>query len=338
MRRMLQRCLVLGWMGLLSMSVASAQDIEVLLDGDFQNQTGMNPNTVKGELEGLISSQLNLEEQTSYLTQMAKASAMAGRGMGVDYMVMPKRFVVGGSVGSAANGAGLISPSGELMPQGGFAWQFSGMAGLNLGALSMKDTFARRFVLLANAMTRNRSRDPFTTSSSNLGAHFQVRVIKPKKFLTAEWGGLAVTGGYERATYSMALTQSTMIESGVLQWEPEGSYTITSVSEAIPIEVSTSLRFLFLGVYGGAAVDVPLSGSGLAEVALDGDIYTDVNGNSVNVGRATVGLDNEVLMEDFVTRFFTGIQVKLAVAHAYTHFNVSTDKSVGLHMGVRVGL
>ena len=31
---------------------------------------------------------------------------MAGRGVGVDYMVMPKRFVVGGSVGSAANGVG----------------------------------------------------------------------------------------------------------------------------------------------------------------------------------------------------------------------------------------
>ena len=154
---------------------------------------------------------------------MAKASAMAGWGMGVDYMVMPKRFVVGGSVGSAANGAGLVSPSGELMPQGGFAWQFSGMAGLNLGALSTKDNFARRFVLFANAMTMNRSRDPFTTSSSNLGAHFQIRMVKPESSRSG-MGGLAVTGGYERSTYSMALTQSTVIETGALQWQPTGSY------------------------------------------------------------------------------------------------------------------
>ena len=50
-------------------------------------------------------------------------------------------------------------------------------------------------------------------------------------------------------------------------------------------------------------------------------------------GRATVGLDNEVLVEDFVTRFFTGIQVGCVVT-PYAMFR----RTVGLHMGVRVGL
>ena len=46
-----------------------------------------------------------------------------------------------------------------------------------------------------------------------------------------------------------------MIESGVLVGT-RGQLYDSSVSEAVPIEVSTSLRFLFLGVYGGATVDV----------------------------------------------------------------------------------
>ena len=96
------------------------------------------------------------------------------------------------------------------------------------------------------------------------------------------------------------------------------------------------LEIPFLGVYGGQ-LWMCLSGSGLAEVALD-VIFIPMSMAARHVGRANVGLDNEVLVDDLVTRFFTGVQVKLAVAHAYTHFNVSTDKSVGLHMGIRVGL
>jgi hypothetical protein len=317
---------------------AEAQDIEVLLDGTFSDTTGMNANQVKGELDDAIQANLNLEGQEEYLAQMSKASAMASRGMGVDYFVLPKRVVVGASVGSSANGGGLIAPGDSLMPQGGFAWQLAGMAGLNLGAISPKDGFARRFVVFANGMAMTRQRDPFTASSTNLGAHLQVRLVKPRSLVTAEWGGIALTSGYERATYEMTLSQTTTLDAGEVSWEPAGSYTISSISEAVPIELSTSLRVLFFGLYGGAALDIPLQTSADAAVELDGDIYTRIDGSRVNVGRATVRVDSSVPTEDWVTRFFTGVQFKLAVAHAYTHLNVGTDKSVGLHMGVRVGL
>jgi hypothetical protein len=323
---------------LATFSTAQAQDIEVLLDGDFSDTTGLNPNTVKGELDSAIQSQLNLGEQTEYLSQMSRASAMASRGMGVDYFVQPKRLIIGGSLGSAGNGAGLMAPGDSIMPQGGFAWQFAGMAGLNLGALSMKDTFARRFVIYANAMALERNRDPFTAASSNQGAHLQIRLVKPRQFATMEWGGLALTGGYERAVYEMSLTQAATVDAGGISWQPVGSYTIRSVSEAVPIELSSSIRVLFFGAFGGVALDVPLNAGATSEISLDGDIYTDVQGNQVNVGRATVGLDNEAITEELVTRFFAGAQVKLAVVHGYTHLNVSTDKSVGLHMGVRIGI
>jgi hypothetical protein len=98
------------------------------------------------------------------------------------------------------------------------------------------------------------------------------------------------------------------------------------------------MRVLFFGAFGGVAVDVPLNAGATSEISLDGDIYTRIDGNRVNVGRATVGLDTEVITEELVTRFFVGAQVKLAVLHAYTHLNISLDKSVGLHMGVWVGI
>ena len=325
------------WMGWVPTS-AWAQNIQVQLDEDFAETTGMNANSVKGELDQAIQGQLNLEEQAEYLAQMSRASAFAGRGMGVDYIVMPKRLVVGGSVGTAGNGAGLRAPGDSLMPQGGFAWQVAGMVGLNLGAISNNDGFARRFVIFANGMALQRNRDPFEAASSNLGGHLQIRLVKPREMVSAEWGGLALTGGYERAIYQMALTQAATVDAGDLKWEPEGSYTIRSLSESVPVELSTSLRLLFFGVYGGVGWDIPLYARSTADVSLDGDIYARVNGNQINVGRATVGLDNEAITEDLVTRFFTGIQLKLAVLHAYGHLNVGTDKSVGLHTGLRVGI
>ena len=332
---LMRRVALAGWVLL---SSAHAQDINVLLDPTFSETTGLNENTVRGELHEVIEGQLNLGEQTEYLAQMSRAAAIAGRGMGVDYSVMPKRFVVGGSLGSGANGGTLMTPGASLMPAGGFAWQLAGMAGLNLGAISTKDGFARRFVIFANGMAMTRDRDPFTASSNNLGAHLQVRVIKPRKMVTAEWGGLALTSGYERAVYEMQLTQAATLDAGEIKWEPEGTYSIRSVSEAVPIELSTSLSVLFFGVYGGAALDVPLQTRSGSEISLDGDIYTRIDGNRVNVGRATVALENEAITDELVTRFFTGVQVKLAVLHAYGHLNLGLDESIGLHFGLRVGL
>ena len=328
--------------GMLAAAPANAQSIVVNIDETQAEQYGLDVSGLENNLSSTVNDQLNIGDQAAFLAGMANAAALATKGMGVDYASNPKRVVFGGSFGSAVNGVGASFKRGEYaVPEGGFSMQASLMAGINLG-FGNEDSALSRFRLYANGLTLGTSGDSFNASVYNYGAHLQFQLLKPRQAAVVEWGGLAVTSGYEVSGYVMELTSAlpvaTQQDEIELTWDAVGAYDIVSVSDTIPIEVSTNLRVFVATVFVGGGVDMVSAGSATSEVSLGGDITAAAAGQEATLGNIGVSLADEGFADDMVPRAFVGAQADLLFLKAYGQLNIGFNESFGGHIGLRVVL
>lgn len=323
----------------LLLGLAFAQEITFDFDEASLEQAGLAPEDVEGPLEGAVTEDLHLVDQTTYLGHMAAAAALSSHGMGVDYASNPQRFVVGGSVGSAVSGAGAQFGRGdETLPEGGFAFQVSGMAGVNLGALADDDSFWRRFVVYGNGMALNTRNDTFAGRLENYGAHLQVQLVKPRIGALVEWGGLAVNGGYHVSNYEMELTSALPVSQGGMTWDATGTYVIAANSWSIPAEVSTNFRLAFLTLYAGVGQDFMTNTSVVSAIEMTGPITTELQGNDVTLANLKVAHHQTASDARPLPRGFAGVQMNLFMVKAYGHLNATLDGGFGGHVGLRLAL
>ncbi|MCB9777197.1 MAG: hypothetical protein H6742_01370 [Alphaproteobacteria bacterium] len=318
---------------------AAAQSIEITLDEQAVRDAGMNPDELQDEIEGSVSGDLKLADQTAFLQQMARAVLISTKGMGVDYASNPQHFLLGGSVGTGVNSAGARFGRGDDgLPLGGFAFQASLMGGLNLGAFGKPDGFFRRVVIYVDGMYADTKLDPFTGKATHLGAHLQLQLIRPGEGGGAvEWGGLAVTSGYEWARYEMSLEQGLPIDvADGTTWDATGSMVLSADAESIPVEISTNLRILVVSVYAGAGADVNLGARGDSEFRLDGPVEFSAQGVDRTLGTVVVSHQDEGVVEGVVPRGFVGAQAELFMVKLYGQLNVGLDDSFGGHVGARL--
>ncbi|MCP4809201.1 MAG: hypothetical protein GY913_12700 [Proteobacteria bacterium] len=320
--------------------VTLAQDITVDIDQDKADAAGIDPTEFENELAATIESELRLGDQSAYLEQMARAALLSSKGMGVDYATNPQKFVIGGSVGSAVNASGArFGKGGDTLPTGGFAFQASGIAGLNLGAFAEEDSFARRFLVYGNGMVLETNGEPFAGDLLNYGGHIQFKIIKSRNEAMAEWGGLDLTAGYEYSAYTLSATKGLPIESSGTTWDATGTYTITSTTWSVPVELSTNIRVAFWTLFGGVAYDAYQNGSASSTIGLDGDITTKVQGQSMRLGSAGVTYGESAALPEFgLPRAFVGTQINIFPVKIYGHMNMALDEGFGGHAGVRVAL
>jgi hypothetical protein len=320
------------WAG--SPGIAGAQELV------FQSA---DPSYSSDELETAMASTIDeefkLSDQRVFLEQMAEATAMSARGVGVDYASNPQRFVLGGSVGSGVDGVGLSFGRGEgLLPAGGFAFSATAMAGLNLGAFAGDDSPARRFILYGNGMAGQGSQEPFGGSMANFGVHLQVMLVKARESGPAEWGGFALTSGFEHTRYTLELRQDVPMESSGFTWNADGSYSVTATSNTIPLELSTNMRLAFLTLFGGFALDIRPGNGATSDIELGGDVVYASNGQERVVGTATITDSQTADIGAIAPRFFFGPQINLSVVKVYGHLNVGVGGAFGGHAGVRIAL
>ncbi len=332
-------CLSL-WM--LTPSLAHAQSIDINLDAAKAKEYNLDVNGLEDNLSSAVSDQLNIGDQTAFLEDMANAAALATKGMGVDYASNPKRFVFGGSFGTAVNGVGASFGRGDYsVPEGGFSFSASAMVGINLG-FGNEDSPLSRFRLYANGLVLGTSGDSFDASVYNYGAHLQFQLLKPRMSAVLEWGGLALTSGYELSGYAMSLSSKLPVETqqdGVeLKWDALGTYDITSVSDTIPVEVSTNIRILVTTLYVGGGADIVNVGRATSDISLGGDISASAFGSTETLGDISVSLDGEGIADDVVPRLFAGLQADILFVKAYGQLNVGLNESFGGHVGLRVVL
>ena len=311
-------------------STASAQSITVHVDPDLAAQAGLDAPTVEADLKDVGRGDLQLADLSGYMSQMANAAVLSTKGMGVDYATNPQRFVVGGSVGSAVSGAGVqLGRGGKTVPEGGFAFQVTGMAGVNLGVLADDDSPLRRFVLTANGMMLTTAMDPFEGTLVNAGAHLTVQLVRPDgRGGLFEWGGLALSSGYEYTSYKLALSKAIPIDAGKVEWDATGRYDISASAGSVPVELCTNVRFTVLTAYLGAAVDINQGSDATTEISLSGDINADIDGETVRLGDATAKAGLTGSGDWILPRGFVGLQVNILPVKVYGQLNFSTDPAL----------
>ena len=324
---------------LLALSPAFAQEVNIEIDPRIAAATGINVAKYEDQMREEINTNLNLEDQEAYMVEMANATAMAMKGMGVDYASNPQRVVTGFSFGSSVNASGAHFGWGDgITPTGGFSFQMAVMAGINFGLGASDKSAARRFLLYGDGFVGQRAMEPFNTTLSNYGAHLQIKLAKPHMTAGMGWGGLDLTSGFEMATYTMGLTESVPIDSGTVTWDADGSYEITSSVTTIPVELSTNVKVPFLSLFGGGAVDINASGDALSEVRMQGPLTAKVDGKEQVIGQASAVVDAVGLADAVVPRIFVGAQANLWKFRLYGQLNVGLNDSFGGHAGARLAI
>lgn len=319
---------------------AAAQSIIIDIDDATASKYGLNAQELENTLRGQMSQDLKIDGQEEFLRQMGAANMMAAKGMGADYASNPQRFVLGGGFGTAVNGAGVSFNRGsEGLPEGGFSFQAAALAGVNLGVASPEESGLRRVMLYVDGMVASTNPDPFKASTTNLGAHAQVKLIRPKPAKgLLEWGGLDVTSGYEWSRYRLSLTQELPVEVEEMTWKATGTLAVETDSASVPIELSTNVRVFILSLFAGGALDLSLDSLTESEISVSGPIELQIENQNGTLGSASVDLGESAAIEGVTGRLFGGAQVNLLMVKVYGHLNVGLDGSFGGHLGARVAM
>lgn len=329
---------ILAVLGANALAATPNVTVDITLPAAAQ-QAGLDETALEQALSDAIGSELHTVDLSTYMDQMANANVLSAKGLGVDYASDMQRFVLGGGIGTAVNGAGFAFTSGGGLPETGFALQIGVMGGLNLGILSGKDSALRRFRLYVNGMSATTKRDPFSATFLNYGGHLQIQLIKGgKKTSGVRWGGFDVTSGYEFSSYALALDKGLPVSSDELTWDASGNMTLKATAQSIPLELSTNFHIFVVTGFVGAGGDYNLSGTSEAEIGIDGPITLTFNGQEENVGAASASINQGGVASTFTPRVFGGAQLDIFMVKVYGQLNVTLDKSVGGHIGVRVAL
>ncbi len=300
-------------------------------------QAGLDSTQLEQALTDAIGQQLHTADLQPYMDEMANANVLSAKGLGVDYASDMQRFEVGGGIGTAVNGAGFALTSGQGLPETGFALQIGVMAGLNLGIASPKDSALRRIRIYLNGMSATTQRDPFSAEFLNYGGHLQLQLVKGgDKDDGVRWGGMDLTTGYEFSSYILTLQQGLPVTTDNLTWNATGNMTLTANAQSIPLELSTNLHIFVVTGFIGVGGDYNLSGSSNATIGISGPITLSYNGQDSNVGAASATVSQDGSASTLTPRVFAGAQVDIVMVKVYGQLNVTLDKSVGGHVGVRV--
>ncbi|HHO51071.1 MAG TPA: hypothetical protein ENK18_09430 [Deltaproteobacteria bacterium] len=335
----------LSVLGLILVPVSGwGQTISFNLEDDLVEDLGVDPTALEEDLTALIGEDLKLLDASEYLSEMAYATQLSLKGMGVDYASNPSTFVVGGAVGSASSGgASNLTRGGSLLPQGGFGAQLVLLAGLNLGQLVPGEAGAlNNLVVYVNGMSMAiPSSYPFTGRLSNGGLHLQVKLGGPVKGPFVEWGGIDLTTGYELSTYTLSLDQALPIGDEIgpidMLWDATGSYTLSATSHSMPIEVSTNVRVTVLSLYGGLGIDLNDS-SAVTQASLTGPVLGTVKDREHELGSGGVSFTDSGYGDGYTSRFFFGAQINITLLKLYGQMNLGNHDSFGGHLGVRIAL
>jgi len=329
--------------GLFMAAPASAQEFNFNVDSQASQALGIDSSQIEGEMQQLVEQTFNLSDHEDFVRQMANASVISTKGMGLDYGSNFNRFIIGGSFGSGVAGNGLSLGSGEgSLPESGFSLQIAGMVGLNLGMFSDDESPLRRFKLYANYMQMPLNQEPFEGQLSNVGAHIQIDVVKPREVTALTWGGLSFNTGYTRANYKLELSKSLPVDldlSGqTIRWDASGNYTLSAGTTTIPLELSTNLQMLkILSIFGGAGLDIN-GGEAGSRGAIGGDL-TATSANDQNLGDMSLKLEVVEAPTDFSEHIFLGAQLNVLKFRLYGQATGSlSGESFGGNVGLRFGI
>jgi hypothetical protein len=336
----MKRALVVLW--LLGSGVAHAQvTVDVTLNADGQalaNQLGITSAELAMRIQDQVNAAYDAKNVDGFIRSFTDATSFSTRGLGVDYVSMPKNLIlgVGGNFAVAASG----DFNAEERPTAGLAANVSFMVGMNLA-----DYGNPRWTLFANGFYRKASLNSLRGGITTAGLHAQYRLIEPQRDEGAttkalRWTGLDITSGLEFTRWNLGIDDDIQTPFGVqgssgaanLTLDSTGTFDLASTAMTLPVEVSTGIRIaLLVSVYVGAGVDFTAS-SGKLTTNLTGNLLTEDNRN---VGTTTITGGGNNSGSPVAGRVMTGAQLNLWKLKVYVQLNASATPAASIGAGIR---
>lgn len=303
---------------------ASAQTASVSIQpgagfDELANAAELSFAELERQLEGEVAALYGLLNVEKFLQLSANAQNLVSVGNAADYASNPDGFFLGVGVSTALSVSEEDLQSADFdaereMPVSGGA-MLSILAGSNLRGMGLPALTVSVHGMYIPDLEVSQLNGSFL----NAGIRLQLQVIRPTNdagFNPFTWGGLALTTGYTYARTTLTLKDQyradTPITGGyVLDTLSAGTLELVQTAHTIPIELTTNLTFFeLLTIYGGGALDIPF-GEATARFDLSSDLSTNVNGQRLDVGTASLQVDGGVKADDVLARFLLGVQLNV---------------------------
>jgi hypothetical protein len=300
------------------------------------NQLGVTEAELASRIQTRINDAYDTNNVDGFLRSFTDATAFSMRGLGVDYVSMPKNLMLGVGVNFAVAASGDFNA--EERPTAGLAPNIGFMAGLNLSEYG-----SPRWTLFGNGFYRTGSTRSLRGGITSAGLHAQYRVVLPQEDAGAatvlRWTGIDVTSGFEFTRWSLGvdddITTSFAVDgssgSARLVLDSTGTFDVRSTAMTIPVDVTTGMRIaLLVSLYVGAGIDLTAS-TGKLTTSLDGNLLTD---DMRSVGTATMTGNGDNSGTPFSGRVLAGVQLNLWKLKIYTQVNASPN-AANVGAGIR---
>lgn len=301
-------------------------------------QLGVSAQDLATRIQDQIDTAYDASNIEGFLRSFGDATAFSMRGLGVDYVSMPKNLIVG--VGANVAVAASGDYNAEDRPTAGLSPNIGFMAGLNLSEYKRP-----RWTVFANGFYRSATVSSLQGSISSFGLHVQYRIVHPQadEGVTTKalrWTGIDVTTGLEITRWSLGVEDQITTDFAVdgtngsasLVLDSMGRFDLTSTAATVPVEVSTGVRIaLLLSVYLGAAFDLS-GGSARLDANLSGTLRTS---DDRGVGTTTIVGRGDNTASPAAARVLAGVQLNLWKLKVYGQVNGSATPAASVGFGIR---
>ncbi len=268
------------------------------------------------------------------LSAFASTTAIADRGLGVDYAMTSNQLMVGAMANGALATDAALADSAHVL--GGFVFNFAVMAGANLGRWGHP-----RWTVFANGFYESAGYHDLEGHLTTGGAHVQYRAIDGTRG-GARWIGLDVTTGIELASWTISTARDSLPinfkvenpqgDSEHLTFNAMGVMNVKADSVTVPVELTTGISFgNVLVIYGGGGLDLT-SATATIDVDLDGELV--IRSNQEDVGHATVTATGQASPGAITAHALAGLQVDVPHANVYVQ-GIATPADEGVAFGLR---
>ena len=314
-------------------------------------------------LETQVNTQFPNVDASTYVKGIANSTVLSGAGLGADYSTPFSLFVLGGGLGVAADlgnakltdlikGSGLGTVSGAAL-QTAYTLGVHGNR-LNLGNWGPIDTKRLKFFL--SFASKSSSFDQsgggtVTIGFKSYGARAQYSLVPARSvgFGALRWGGVDLTSGLNYASMNFGVsTPVSKSQQSSLSFVPGATMTTTfdalmSITASastftIPIEVSSSVKVLYLfTLYGGLASDISLGSSKASAGGSGPVVVTESSGTLGTISAdAALAINNTAKPTPLNLRYFAGAQFDLFILAVNLQFNQAlTTGTLGAEVGAK---
>lgn len=304
------------------------------------------------KLEEQVNSNIpNADDGNKYGDALSRSQVTSTSMLGADYATKFHRFlfgaqaVAGTKLGKGQNLGGIISQDDKLQEVEGVGVSSAVYAGANLAQFTEHPHFSRAKVFIGY-MTFDRTFSDLKVDTNSLSLKMQYKLFAERNAgrRSMRWNGVDITSGFTYSKVKLSLAK-TLSESRTETVAGIGSVTGTAggtvgiaaelKSFSIPIEASTSVRFLyFLNLYGGLGLDFVQASAKASGSLTNSSFSASPPGGTVS-GSPTFDFTTSRKPTPANLRMFMGTQIEMGVVA----LDVALTRSIGYKTwGVGLGL